>query len=1293
MRFFFAVPPTRIEIDGVPSGSRLNIRENEIVELSCIVHQAKPKATIVWFRENTEFFTDSRQDKDQIGERDGRVTTTSTIKFRPTSSDNSVTWACEADHPALINPPLRSTVLLSVLHPPGPPEISGYIEGETIRLGQTVTLVCTAAGGNPLATINWYRNGIKVDTSYTTSGRESRNTYSFLAATEDNNAKFRCESENELSPVPQSAEIILSVQFAPATVELRGSTEARAGEELTYECSTSNSNPAATIQWVVDNTTVASADSYNEESPLGGYVTHANVTVRVRPSDRNKIISCNVVNSELNDIKTESTMLTVIYPPGPPQVQGLDDGEVLTAGSLKRLTCTSISGNPLATLKWFNGEKELVSIYLTRDSYASAEVAFVPRGSDNGGQLRCEATNVASTVPLVVTKNISVDFGPEYVKVSVRPQRPRAGHNATLVCETASSLPSASITWWTNGERLEGATEMIVDGDYGGFVTSSHLQLTLTAQHHGVVVTCDASNGLPDQRAHDAITLSVSHKPVFSAETNGNPLELVEGTIAVVNMTATANPMPVEYKWTKETSDNSLVDVSKIYTDRLSVVDGILNFSRVHRDDSGYYTISATNAEGTAQTKIQVDVLYAPRITDITSSVLVGEGEPAHLECAVDANPLTESTIRWERPAYDMTGRTKTTMGSPTTSSFSEGDNTQMLSAPLAANSVNSFHARQKNIGVVLLTVLNSTAEDSGQFWCVASNRVGGTVARNATYLLVRHKPVIRKNPMTAKSASDIGETARLICEARGVPNVTFSWTRSSGQRLADGPKYKIANRMMDPLTWHSEFLIYNVTNNDYGGYECVARNSEGITRQQVDLDVKSRPDTPMALRVSNVTHRAVKLEWQPGFHGGMDQYFRLRYVANEPKHGRTRYWDVYPANTNNAVLNDLEPGVQYSIDIMAINNLGESNYTRDPVIVRTSSRPPLGSREQMIREALEDQGEIPMIVIVSVSVCGTILLLLNIVLISCFVHKRKQKEKLQGHNGQQKAPSEGSASTGSTKSATMELYTASSYNETMSGGGETLSSISEKSCISNNHSEFPPQAFMEDNYPYSRSTYLVDPPMPSQGPAITFDEQVQTPYSPVEAQPPINAYDEDPMSLYSVVHKTRKPPSSSTTTTATLRDHSDSPSSIEQQQQHQLQQNYEDTESEYAHELRKQTYRHKMGEHGGYATRNGGVYSTLPHHHHHHHHMVQQMPRHVHLAELDLDLRYSPTTPIVIDTCNGVASPINNNGDAPLCASSPKRSFTTFGQRHSSASTVTTPLSPTVKTPNGPMPTTGHLV
>ena len=54
---YFIVPPTKIEIAGVQPGSRMTIRENEAVELRCVVHDAKPKATIVWFRENTEFIT------------------------------------------------------------------------------------------------------------------------------------------------------------------------------------------------------------------------------------------------------------------------------------------------------------------------------------------------------------------------------------------------------------------------------------------------------------------------------------------------------------------------------------------------------------------------------------------------------------------------------------------------------------------------------------------------------------------------------------------------------------------------------------------------------------------------------------------------------------------------------------------------------------------------------------------------------------------------------------------------------------------------------------------------------------------------------------------------------------------------------------------------------------------------------------------------------------------------------------------------------------------------------------
>ena len=102
-------------------------------------------------------------------------------------------------------------------------------------------------------------------------------------------------------------------------------------------------------------------------------------------------------------------------------------------------------------------------------------------------------------------------------------------------------------------------------------------------------------------------------KPVFHMDTkHGNAIELIEGSPAIVNMTATANPLPIEYEWSKE---SQALELEKLFpiADRMAISGGVLNFTNVKRQDSGYYTISATNAEGTTQTKIKIDVLYAPR--------------------------------------------------------------------------------------------------------------------------------------------------------------------------------------------------------------------------------------------------------------------------------------------------------------------------------------------------------------------------------------------------------------------------------------------------------------------------------------------------------------------------------------------------------------------------------------------------------------------------------------------------------------------------------------------------------
>ena len=109
-------------------------------------------------------------------------------------------------------------------------------------------------------------------------------------------------------------DIFISFSVAPANVRLIGPSEARVGDSLNFECITENSNPPATIQWFVDNRTLPSdiQTTNTVTSPSGGWVTRSNISVMVSPNDRNKIISCNAVNSELNDIKTQSHVLTVI---------------------------------------------------------------------------------------------------------------------------------------------------------------------------------------------------------------------------------------------------------------------------------------------------------------------------------------------------------------------------------------------------------------------------------------------------------------------------------------------------------------------------------------------------------------------------------------------------------------------------------------------------------------------------------------------------------------------------------------------------------------------------------------------------------------------------------------------------------------------------------------------------------------------------------------------------------------------------------------------------------------------
>ena len=112
---FHVVAPSQIELVGHEVGSLIEVNENEELELTCRVLDAKPAASIRWYKDDS-LVTDLPPITEEDGKENGTKTASSTLRLRPTSRDNGASVACEAEHPALPQGrQMRAAVAISVL--------------------------------------------------------------------------------------------------------------------------------------------------------------------------------------------------------------------------------------------------------------------------------------------------------------------------------------------------------------------------------------------------------------------------------------------------------------------------------------------------------------------------------------------------------------------------------------------------------------------------------------------------------------------------------------------------------------------------------------------------------------------------------------------------------------------------------------------------------------------------------------------------------------------------------------------------------------------------------------------------------------------------------------------------------------------------------------------------------------------------------------------------------------------------------------------------------------------------
>ncbi|XP_006564420.1 nephrin isoform X2 [Apis mellifera] len=988
-------PPQKVEISNHPNKKKIEVKVGESRRLECVVRSAKPAATITWYRGNIQIkggetsITPISIEGDKEVQKPGenkkellKYDTHGSIVIVPTADDNDMDYTCEANHPALpYSMPLRATIKLSVFYPPTMPYIEGYTEGETVKRGQQLDLTCRSRGGNPPPQIFWYKNSERISSPYRNEGHFSENVLSITAKAQDNNARYRCEVFNIMSVEPLKVHVDLTVLFAPSGVTITGPTEAKADEQVVITCTTENSNPPADIKWTVDGHNFESNASRTEPAPEGGWITTSNVTFNINRTSRSIVVICDASNVKLTENVVRTHTITVIYPPSKLSITGYEEGTTIDAGTVLRLLCTATSGNPLATLSWYKNDRKVPGTTRTRDHAVSSELTILINASDNNARIRCEAANSATQIPLLKVLVLKVNFPPDKVKITREPQNLHAGQEGRIICESSSSNPAAEMSWWKGGIPVQGTKNGTKPGLHGGFLSFVELSLDVTEEMNGEVYTCQARNNQMDRSIHDATTLDVLYKPIFSSI---EPYELIgmESEPFVISVSAMGNPNEISYTWTRD--GLPLVSNNR----RISVRASTLNITKLDRHDAGTYICEATNEEGTTFYQLNLTVQYSAKIKRTsTSGIVYSPGIEAKLFCEVDGSPIGDEYVTWQKV----------------------GSNSE-LSGRYSTSFINKTS---------YLHIENPDQEDVGEYQCKVNNGIGNVTSEPILFI-TNFKPQMMNTPLTRRAAANKGANVQLLCKARGSPLPRFSWTFNGKTLLPNVTehKYGITHTDLSELISNSTLTIFRVTSHDYGKYECRATNKMGQSTDMIHLDVTSPPDKPSDLEVFNVTHDSVTLVWKRGFDGGLPTSYQIRWRQALDYEHRYHYLDV-SAGEYKTTITGLSLGTYYVFSVKAINEKGDSGFLPDLVKVQTLREAP---PTDVTSSEINSSYIIVIIITVSASVC--LLIAAPIVFATL---KSKKKAQRSGIN----------------KSQTADMYAPSTVNgDTMTG---ELSSVSDE--------------------------------------------------------------------------------------------------------------------------------------------------------------------------------------------------------------------------------------------------------
>ncbi|KAL1502267.1 hypothetical protein ABEB36_007433 [Hypothenemus hampei] len=459
----------------------------------------------------------------------------------------------------------------------------------------------------------------------------------------------------------------------------------------------------------------------------------------------------------------------------------------------------------------------------------------------------------------------------------------KVGDDIILTCRAVGGHPQPSVRWLVNG--------IVVDDEYehnsGDVIENKLTWKSVSRKDLDSIFTCQAQNtNLTEPK--DAIVLLELHlKPltVNISEIKG-PL-VADKRYEVTCESAGSRPAAI-ITWYK--GKRQLRRTKEETRENVTISE--LSFVPTTEDDGKSITCRAENPNvpGFVQeTSWKINVVYPP-IVDLTlGSTLnandIKEGDDVYFECKVRANPPMKRLTWLHNDIF------------------------------LPHNMSNRIiHSNQS------LVLQKVTKQSAGMYRCSVVNTEGETVSDELRFR-VQYAPTCKFDKIMIVGASR-GESIDVVCEVESDPPAkSYKWKFNNSGETLELESERFARTSNGTVS----MLKYTpVTELDYGSLSCWASNKVGHQLNPCVFQIVSagKPLPVKNCTLTNQTSNSVEIFCQPGFDGGLPQYFLLELYSTDsqiPRYNITSYLEPY------FNLDNLETDITFRIVVFAVNAKGKS--------------------------------------------------------------------------------------------------------------------------------------------------------------------------------------------------------------------------------------------------------------------------------------------------------------------------------------------------------------------------------